>query len=1074
MTRRVNALVLVMIMAIAPLVPMASAHPSIGPSTDVSHVILSPGEATNITLTIDNNGSTIESYNISVSGFDSVWEVIPADSNVSGVIPTLSATTSIAIRLSTAALPSNSGTLTITVTEPDANISSMIDVQLSVLPRYLPSIDATSAGDNGLMNITPGDDLNLSISVTNDGNVDDTILLSVDQTPDLAAFWANWTSGGNSNSGNNTGGNSTTGNNTAGNNSGNSTGGNSTSGNNTSGNNSGNGSNGVFSRSIPNGWEVRFVDDLIEVMNPGETRTANLIISTPSNAAPGYYGFKLFAASSFGNFSVSTTLVVNISATHDLSFSHTNIGKLLPGESAITELEITSLSTSEGDWTWTSTIVAGDCFSELSELQSNIMEGQNYEIEVDITAGVNTHVNHECRVKVDGVLDHDSTIREVYEFSVYVGEEWGLSMVLPSMVTLDVGTETTFNVAVTNNGTEEDTISLVGIDSNGITFTNPEPVTLQRGESQYIVVGVTVDSSIVGDIILNFSMSSTNSGVETVTENGLFEVREFSDFTITGPSDNRIIITPGESSSITLNLTNGGTRDLDFTTTINGLPNGITVLSGLEEVSLMAGESTNVVLQMSAASSLQPTNNPFTMTFDAVYVTESISLDLQITDRNEVSIDAGSDRIIASPATDSNLTLMVTNLGTSTQTYVAEINNAQVSDFFSISVDKLTLTLDSGESGTITLSVKEVATGAPESGLDMTISVVSSTDSTVSDSLQINIIPTIANGQITLSSDKDSGKPGDTIYGTVVITNLGTSEDTMRVNSVDLDCGLSDAEVVLDPSMSSNPIPWSCTIPTDETAGVKVLEFRLTSASRSDMLVTFSESYTVDPSWSGEVISFTFDENDLVFDESVDQHTVSVTVCNEANTFVEGSLELVGKNEPQMDGVFFRAGETGINSTYSLSSKGCQDFRLMLTPLNLDGFNAELTIHSISQVLGQRVRDVSPGLRVEVGGPELAPDGVDLGPLELNNKNSIILLSTGWGLAVIMLLYIKLFRKPVQIEEEEEIEEETPLGPNEVRIDEYNKVTCTSCEARLGVPEGSEPPFRFTCPQCETRIRVVE
>ena len=146
----------------------------------------------------------------------------------------------------------------------------------------------------------------------------------------------------------------------------------------------------------------------------------------------------------------------------------------------------------------------------------------------------------------------------------------------------------------------------------------------------------------------------------------------------------------------------------------------------------------------------------------------------------------------------------------------------------------------------------------------------------------------------------------------------------------------------------------------------------------------------------------------------------------------------------------------------------------MLTPLNLDGFNAELTIHSISQVLGQRVRDVSPGLRVEVGGPELAPDGVDLGPLELNNKNSIILLSTGWGLAVIMLLYIKLFRKPVQIEEEEEIEEETPLGPNEVRIDEYNKVTCTSCEARLGVPEGSEPPFRFTCPQCETRIRVVE
>ena len=274
--------------------------------------------------------------------------------------------------------------------------------------------------------------------------------------------------------------------------------------------------------------------------------------------------------------------------------------------------------------------------------------------------------------------------------------------------------------------------------------------------------------------------------------------------------------------------------------------------------------------------------------------------------------------------------------------------------------------------------------------------------------------------------------------------------------------------------MSSSPIPWSCTIPTDETAGVKVLEFRLTSASRSDMVITFSESYTVEPSWSGEVISFTLDENDLVFDESVDQHTISVTICNEANTFVEGNLELIGKNEPQMDGVFFRAGETGINSSYSLASKGCQGFKLMLTPLNLDGFNAKLTIHATSEVLGQEITDISPELRAEVGGPVLAPDGMDLGILELNNKNSIILLSSGWALAAIMLLYIKLFRKPAQIEEEEEVEEEIPLGPNEVRIDEYNKVTCTSCEARLGVPEGSEPPFRFTCPQCETRIRVVE
>lgn len=104
----------------------------------------------------------------------------------------------------------------------------------------------------------------------------------------------------------------------------------------------------------------------------------------------------------------------------------------------------------------------------------------------------------------------------------------------------------------------------------------------------------------------------------------------------------------------------------------------------------------------------------------------------------------------------------------------------------------------------------------------------------------------------------------------------------------------------------------------------------------------------------------------------------------------------------------------------------------------------------------------------------MPPDGLNLGLIELDNKNSIILLSTGWVLSILLIMYIRLFRKPAEVEEEEEEEEEIPLGPNEVRIDEYNKVTCTSCDARLGVPEGSEPPFRFTCPKCETRIRVVE
>ncbi|MBT5392336.1 MAG: hypothetical protein HOL22_08370, partial [Euryarchaeota archaeon] len=86
----------------------------------------------------------------------------------------------------------------------------------------------------------------------------------------------------------------------------------------------------------------------------------------------------------------------------------------------------------------------------------------------------------------------------------------------------------------------------------------------------------------------------------------------------------------------------------------------------------------------------------------------------------------------------------------------------------------------------------------------------------------------------------------------------------------------------------------------------------------------------------------------------------------------------------------------------------------------------------------------------------------------------------GWGLSLLLLavLYLMRGKKNTTLgeDEEEEVEEEkeeVPLGFNECKMD-GGKVSCPSCEARLGVPRGSEPPFRFTCPKCSTMIRVVE
>ena len=127
--------------------------------------------------------------------------------------------------------------------------------------------------------------------------------------------------------------------------------------------------------------------------------------------------------------------------------------------------------------------------------------------------------------------------------------------------------------------------------------------------------------------------------------------------------------------------------------------------------------------------------------------------------------------------------------------------------------------------------------------------------------------------------------------------------------------------------------------------------------------------------------------------------------------------------------------------------------------------------------------DEAVPLPVTIEGPALPPNGLAL-PLGVNVSQPAALgaIGAGWFVA---LVAIQLLRRrsggsnapEEEVEEEFEKEEEKDLpdlGYNECRMDGESKVNCPSCDARLGVPRGSTPPFRFTCPQCDNKIRVVE
>ena len=84
----IRALVLVGMMLLAsasPLAQFTKADPEIELQVDMSHMILTIGESMNLTLTIENNGSSIETYDVetSTNGLSSLWTATPTASSVS-------------------------------------------------------------------------------------------------------------------------------------------------------------------------------------------------------------------------------------------------------------------------------------------------------------------------------------------------------------------------------------------------------------------------------------------------------------------------------------------------------------------------------------------------------------------------------------------------------------------------------------------------------------------------------------------------------------------------------------------------------------------------------------------------------------------------------------------------------------------------------------------------------------------------------------------------------------------------------------------------------------------------------
>ena len=363
------------------------------------------------------------------------------------------------------------------------------------------------------------------------------------------------------------------------------------------------------------------------------------------------------------------------------------------------------------------------------------------------------------------------------------------------------------------------------------------------------------------------------------------------------------------------------------------------------------------------------------------------------------------------------------------------------------------------------------------------LKVISTTNTAVSDTVNLTIQPVVAGANFTILTEVDEAKPGESVYGTVKLTNTGNTEDTFSITTVGTDCGL-DITVTVGPGLSSEPYGWSCVVPNDAAAGQRALSFRAVSSVRSNVVVELGKLYTVEADWpSNSLVALAFADGRISL--GVDSSTTTVmTVSNLGNAEVSGTLDAFGKDTGLVILEWKRMNDDTATSDYTLTSGSSVDFLLTITSNTARTATSEIVVRAISTGGGVLYTDESLPLSISLEGPALPPNGLNL-PLgvSVSQPTTLGVMGAGWLLAIVA---VQLLRRSSRHQDgssddespgddDEDEEKELPeLGYNECRMDDESKIECPSCDARLGVPRGSAPPFRFNCPQCGDKIRVVE
>ena len=105
----------------------------------------------------------------------------------------------------------------------------------------------------------------------------------------------------------------------------------------------------------------------------------------------------------------------------------------------------------------------------------------------------------------------------------------------------------------------------------------------------------------------------------------------------------------------------------------------------------------------------------------------------------------------------------VTNLGTQTDIFALDWSSSNSGDWFEFTIRPTTFQLSPGSTQQVSVGVREVVQGAPSSGVPYSLTVTSTTDAVVMDSVDVLVEAVVANANLTVLREQSTAKPGETV-----------------------------------------------------------------------------------------------------------------------------------------------------------------------------------------------------------------------------------------------------------------------------------------------------------------------